>query len=164
MRITFYIPAPLRQHTGGLNKLEIDGSGSTVGEALASLWHAYPGLRDRILTEQGEVRQHVNIFVGEESIRYCGGFAADERNVDHANTCCQWRCHFMFGHNGRHQRYSRNIERSRRIRDKDGLAMDFALFFGRFAKRGTTAAFYLNPAYDVGWNIFDKDVSGSRPT
>jgi len=76
MRITFYIPTPLRQHTGGLNKVEIDGSGSTVGEALAALWQAYPGLRDRILTEQGEVRQHVNIFVGEESIRYCGGFAA----------------------------------------------------------------------------------------
>ena len=60
--------------------MELDASGSTVAEALAALWQAYPGLRDRILTEQGEVRQHVNIFVGEENIRYCGGFAAAVRN------------------------------------------------------------------------------------
>ena len=77
MRITFYIPTPLRQHTGGLNKVEIDGSGSTVGEALAALWQAYPGLRDRILTEQGEVRQHVNIFVGKDELRYLNGAATE---------------------------------------------------------------------------------------
>ncbi len=76
MPITFYIPGPLRQHAGGLHKVEIDVAGSTVADALAALWQAYPGLRDRILTEQGEVRQHVNVFVGEENIRYCGGFAA----------------------------------------------------------------------------------------
>jgi molybdopterin synthase sulfur carrier subunit len=76
MAITFYIPGPLRQHTGGLHKVEIDVSGSTVAEALAALWQVYPGLRDRILTEQGEVRQHVNVFVGDENIRYCGGLAA----------------------------------------------------------------------------------------
>jgi len=40
------------------------------------LWQKYPGLRDRIVTEQGEVRQHVNIFVNEENMRDCGGFAA----------------------------------------------------------------------------------------
>jgi len=56
--------------------VEIEVSGSTVAEALAGLWRAYPGLRDRILTEQGEVRQHVNVFVGEEDIRYCGGLSA----------------------------------------------------------------------------------------
>ena len=76
MAITFYIPGPLRPHTGGLHKVEIDVSGSTVAEALAALWQVYPGLRDRILTEQGEVRQHVNVFVGDENIRYCGGLAA----------------------------------------------------------------------------------------
>src|SRR5262245_17252783 len=80
MAITFYIPGLLRQHTGGLHKVEIQVSGSTVAEALAALWQAYPGLRDRILTEQGEVRQHVNVFVGEENIRYCGGLAASLSN------------------------------------------------------------------------------------
>ena len=79
--MTFYIPGPLRQHTGGLHKVEIDVSGSTVGEVLAALWQAYPGLRDRILTEQGEVRQHVNVFVEDENIRYCGGLVASVVNA-----------------------------------------------------------------------------------
>jgi len=76
MAITFYIPGPLRQHTGGLHKVEVEVAGSTVADALAALWQAHPGLRDRILNEQGEVRQHVNVFLGAENIRYCGGFAA----------------------------------------------------------------------------------------
>jgi len=39
------------------------------------LWRSHPGLRDRILVESGEVRPHVNVFVGNESIRYTGGLA-----------------------------------------------------------------------------------------
>jgi len=49
--------------------VELNVSGSTVAEALETLWQKCPRLRDRILTEQGEVRQHVNIFLGEENIR-----------------------------------------------------------------------------------------------
>jgi molybdopterin converting factor small subunit len=44
-----------------------------VGAALDALWTLHPGVRDRIVTEQGEVRQHVNVFVGNESIRFTGG-------------------------------------------------------------------------------------------
>lgn len=80
MAVTFYVPGPLRQHTAGLSKVEVDVAATTVADALAALWQAYPGLRDRILTEQGEVRQHVNIFVGEENIRYCGGLGAPVRD------------------------------------------------------------------------------------
>jgi molybdopterin converting factor small subunit len=80
MAITFYIPGPLRQHTRGRSQVEVNRPAATVAEALAALWEAYPGLRDRVLTEQGEVRQHVNIFVGDENIRYCGGFAAAVNN------------------------------------------------------------------------------------
>ena len=35
----------------------------------------YPGVRDRVVTEQGQVRPHVNLFVGAESIRFTGGLA-----------------------------------------------------------------------------------------
>ena len=80
MAVTFYIPGPLRRHTEGQSRVEINVSVSTVAEALAALWLTYPGLRDRILTEQGEVRQHVNIFVGEENIRDHGWFAAPVKN------------------------------------------------------------------------------------
>jgi molybdopterin synthase sulfur carrier subunit len=37
------------------------------------VWNAHPGLRDRIVDEQGQVRQHINIFVGEEAIRFADG-------------------------------------------------------------------------------------------
>jgi MoaD family protein len=71
--VTFQIPGALRDFTGGKDKVEIQGSAATVGDALSMLWTIYPGLRDRIATEQGQVREHINIFVGEENIRYLGG-------------------------------------------------------------------------------------------
>jgi molybdopterin converting factor small subunit len=43
-----------------------------VGEALEALWKVHPELKDRVLTEQGEVRPHVNVFVGDESVRHTG--------------------------------------------------------------------------------------------
>lgn len=53
--------------------LPINGSPATVAEALKELWKEYPGLRDRIVDEQGAVRQHINIFVGDEAIRFADG-------------------------------------------------------------------------------------------
>jgi molybdopterin converting factor small subunit len=44
-----------------------------VADALATLSMVYPGVRDRIATEQGQIREHINIFVGDEDIRYTGG-------------------------------------------------------------------------------------------
>ena len=46
-----------------------------VGDALKDLCTRYPGIRDRIATEQWEIRQHINIFVGDENIRFTGGLA-----------------------------------------------------------------------------------------
>jgi molybdopterin converting factor small subunit len=74
--ITFDIPGPLRTQTEGRSKVQVGTPARTVMEALAALWQAYPGLRDRVLNEQGATRQHVNIFVGEQNIRDCGGLAA----------------------------------------------------------------------------------------
>ncbi len=76
MPITFHIPGPLRPFTDGRAQVEIEKRAAKLGDALEALWARYPGLRDRIVTEQGEVRQHVNVFVGNESIRYTGGLAS----------------------------------------------------------------------------------------
>jgi molybdopterin converting factor small subunit len=76
MAVTFNIPGPLRQFTGHHNKVEIAHSPATVAEALSALWTLYPGLRDRIATEQGALREHINIFIGDENIRYTGGLAS----------------------------------------------------------------------------------------
>ena len=75
MAVCFLIPGPLREFTAGKNRVESDASPATVGEALEALWALHPGVRDRVLTERGEVRQHVNVFVGKESIRFTGGLA-----------------------------------------------------------------------------------------
>jgi molybdopterin synthase sulfur carrier subunit len=73
MPITFHIPGPLRAFTDGRSTVEVPTRAATVRDALESLFALYPGVRDRVLTEQGEVREHVNVFVGSEHIRYTGG-------------------------------------------------------------------------------------------
>jgi len=75
MSVTVLIPSYLLSFTGGRREVELTNPASTVAEALAELWSQYPALRDRVLTEQGEVRRHVNVFVGDENIRDSGGLA-----------------------------------------------------------------------------------------
>ena len=73
MSAVFYIPAYLRAFTGGQSRIEIERATPNVGEALEALWALHPGVRDRIVDELGAVRQHVNVFVGDDSIRFTGG-------------------------------------------------------------------------------------------
>jgi len=74
--VTFHIPGALREFTAGRSTVEIKDSPATLAEALAALWTLYPGVRDRVATEQGQVRQHINIFIGREDVRYTGGLAS----------------------------------------------------------------------------------------
>jgi sulfur-carrier protein len=73
--VTFHIPGPLRPLTGGESRVEVPGSPATLRDALELLWGVWPAVRDRVITEQGEVREHINLFVGAEDIRYTGGLA-----------------------------------------------------------------------------------------
>ena len=75
MPVTFHIPGALREFTGGRSQVEIDGSPTVLSEALSALWTLCPGVRDRMATEQGHIREHINVFVGDENIRYTGGLA-----------------------------------------------------------------------------------------
>ena len=75
MAVRFLLPSYLRPFAGGSSRLEFGERPANVGEALALLGMRHPGVRDRVLTEQGDVRPHVNVFVGDESIRYTGGLA-----------------------------------------------------------------------------------------
>ena len=67
--ITISITGFLTDFTGGEHMMTLDGSPATVTEALDQLWSKYPGLRDRVLTERGQIRMHVNIFLGNENVR-----------------------------------------------------------------------------------------------
>jgi molybdopterin converting factor small subunit len=60
---------------GGHAQVEVKPSSTTLQHALESLFESYPGMRDRILTEQGTIREHVNLFVGSENVRAAGGLA-----------------------------------------------------------------------------------------
>lgn len=64
--ITFQIAGYLTEFTNGRAEICLERNVSSVGEALNQLWSAYGGLRDRVLTEQGNVRQHVNVFVNSQ--------------------------------------------------------------------------------------------------
>jgi sulfur-carrier protein len=75
MTVGFWIPAPLRSMAGGHGQVDMETSGSTLQDALEALFAVYPGLRDRVLTEQGEIRQHVNVFVNRSEARAAGGLA-----------------------------------------------------------------------------------------
>jgi sulfur-carrier protein len=74
--VTFHIPGALREFTAGRSKVEIKDSPGTLADALSVLCTLYPGVRDRIATEQGQVREHINIFIGDENVRYTGGLAS----------------------------------------------------------------------------------------
>jgi sulfur-carrier protein len=61
------IPTPLRSYTGERSNVEADGT--TVAEVLGDLDRQFPGLRFRVIDEQGRLRQHMKIFVGEDSVK-----------------------------------------------------------------------------------------------
>ncbi len=74
--VTFHILGALREFTAGRSKVEMEQSRGTLADALAALWTLHTGVRDPIATEQGQVREHINIFIGDENVRYTGGLAS----------------------------------------------------------------------------------------
>ena len=75
MPVRVRLPAIHRDLPGSRAVVELEGPYDTVTEAFDALWRKVPGVRDRVLTETGEVREHVQVFVGLESIRFTGGLA-----------------------------------------------------------------------------------------
>jgi molybdopterin converting factor small subunit len=74
--LVFVIPGQLREFAAGRSELRIEGEAHSVSDALSLLWRECPGARDRVLTERGDVRTHINIFVDGENIRHAGGLDA----------------------------------------------------------------------------------------
>jgi molybdopterin synthase sulfur carrier subunit len=61
------IPSPLRSYTD--QQTVVDATGETVGAVLADLDRQFPGVRFRMIDEQGHVRKHMKIFVNDEATR-----------------------------------------------------------------------------------------------
>ncbi len=75
MALTVYLSGHLKAFSEGEMQVSVDGDFATVGEVLETLWIRHPALRDRILNEQGEIRQHVNIFSGGRDIKRVDGLS-----------------------------------------------------------------------------------------
>ena len=74
MRIV--LPDALKELANGRATVEVGVGAGTVGGMLGALRASHPGLYDRLMTEQGTLRPHVNIFVDGENIRFTGGLGA----------------------------------------------------------------------------------------
>ena len=66
--VTVRIPTILRSYTEGAS--EVDASGGTLAEVLADLDAHHPGIKGRILDDQGAIRRFVNVYVGNDDVRF----------------------------------------------------------------------------------------------
>jgi molybdopterin converting factor small subunit len=84
LSVTLVVPGALRELVGGSANLDLGGGVGTVAEALTRLRERAPAVYHRIATEVGEVRPHVNVFVGHDDIRWLRGLDTpipDDREV-----------------------------------------------------------------------------------
>lgn len=80
MGVQVRIPTPLRRITNGQDKVEADGA--TVGDVISSLDSQYPGIRERLCDERGELRNFVNVYVNGEDVRFLEGLASATKAGD----------------------------------------------------------------------------------
>jgi sulfur-carrier protein len=73
--ISVEIPAALQQYAAARAVVRLTQRVGNVRDALTALANEHPGVVDRVLTEQGEVREHINIFVDMENVRFHQGLA-----------------------------------------------------------------------------------------
>lgn len=82
MSITVHLSGYLKPFSGGETEIRLDSDFATVGDVLDSLWRRHLALRDRVLTETGDIRQHVNIFVGSDDVKRLKGLQTLVRSND----------------------------------------------------------------------------------
>ena len=84
MSIVVRIPTPLRRLTNGQDKVDVEAD--SLGGVIDAMNEQYPGLRDRICDDQGQLRNFVNVYVNGEDVRFLQGLdtpttAGDEISV-----------------------------------------------------------------------------------
>jgi sulfur-carrier protein len=76
MQITVHVPASLREFSGGRSRVDVElADAATLRDVFEQLGSSHAGIAERVLTEQGAVRQHVNLFVDGENARLGAGLA-----------------------------------------------------------------------------------------
>jgi molybdopterin synthase sulfur carrier subunit len=77
---TVLIPTPLRRFTGGQGKLTV--SGNDVGSLIQALERDYPGIADKVLDGDGNVKRFINVFINDSEIRTLDGLATPVAESD----------------------------------------------------------------------------------
>jgi molybdopterin synthase sulfur carrier subunit len=80
MSLVVRIPTPLRVVTNGLDKAEVEGD--TLAEVIESLETQYPGIKERLCDESGDLRHFVNIYINGEDVRFLQGLQTDTKSGD----------------------------------------------------------------------------------
>jgi molybdopterin synthase sulfur carrier subunit len=80
MAATVRIPTPLRKLTNNEELVEVNAD--SVAAAIIELQSRYPGIKERLLDENGEVRRFVNVYVNEEDIRFLQNQKTPLKNGD----------------------------------------------------------------------------------
>ncbi len=71
MSVSVRIPTILRSYTGGESQVSADGA--TLADVLDSLESAHPGIKARVIDDNGALRRFVNVYVAEEDVRFSDG-------------------------------------------------------------------------------------------
>ena len=74
MSVTLRVPTILRTLTGGAAEVSVDGA-STLAEVIDKVDAEHPGIRGRVLDDDGKLRRFVNLYVGDDDVRFVDGLA-----------------------------------------------------------------------------------------
>ena len=71
MAVSIRIPTPMRNLTSGASTVSVEAA--TLGDAIKALDAAHPGVAERVLDDAGALRRFVNVYVGDEDVRFLDG-------------------------------------------------------------------------------------------
>ena len=80
MGVLVRIPTPLRRMTNGLDKVEMEES--NLADLIDKLEASFPGVKERLIDENGELRYFVNIYLNGEDVRFLDGLATSTKSGD----------------------------------------------------------------------------------
>ncbi len=80
MGVMVRVPTPLRRLTNNQDKVEVEAS--TIGEFIDSMESDYPGFKERVMDESGQLRYFVNIYLNGEDVRFLEGVDTATKSGD----------------------------------------------------------------------------------
>ena len=80
MSVMVRIPTPLRRMTNGKDKVEVESN--NLGDLVEKLNGEFPGFKDRLIDEEGELRYFVNIYLNGEDVRFMDGLNTSTSSGD----------------------------------------------------------------------------------